>query len=77
MTLHARSPELNGAYTIELRTPTGERLTTITGSTSNGIIKVHWDLKDERGQTCTNQAFDTIFHVTLPESGRSQTLNGP
>jgi len=50
---------------------------TLKGTASDGIIDVHWDLIDEHGRTCTNQAFDTVFHITLPDSGRSQTIKGP
>jgi hypothetical protein len=77
VTLHARLPEPNGAYTIELKSVAGETLRTITGTTSNRVIKVHWDLQDNAGNVCTNEAFDTVFHITLPDSGRSQTLRGP
>jgi hypothetical protein len=73
----AKLPERNGSYVIELKSPTGERLKTITGSTSNGIIKVHWDLTDDHGKGCTNESYDSVFHLTLPDSGRSQTLKGP
>ena len=77
VTLAVKLPEPNGACTIELNSSTGEHIKTISGTTSNGIIKVHWDLVDERGKACTNDSFDTVVHVTLPESGRSQTLRGP
>ena len=76
-TLRAKLPEPNGTYTIELSSPAGERLKTITGSTSNGVIKVHWDLTDGHGRKCTNDAFGSLFHITLPDSGQSQTLKGP
>jgi hypothetical protein len=76
-TLRAKLPEQNGTYAIEISTPANERLKTITGSTSNGIIKVHWDLTDDRGRKCTNNAFGTLIHVTLPDSGRTQTMKGP
>jgi hypothetical protein len=75
--LYARLPESNGTYTIELKSPSGVPVRTFTGSTSNGVIQVHWDLTDERGKTYTNESVDSVFHVTLPDSGRSQTLKGP
>jgi hypothetical protein len=74
---YVRLPELNGTYLIELKSPTGERLKTITGSTSNSFIKVHWDLTDDHGKACTNESYDSVFYLTLPASGRSQTLKGP
>jgi len=73
----AKLPEPDGTYVVELKSPTGERLKTITGSTSNGLINVHWDLTDEHGRACTNESYDSVFHLTLPGSGRSQTLKGP
>jgi hypothetical protein len=74
---YARLPESNGTYQIELESPAGERLRTITGSTTNGFFEVHWDLTDDHGRRCTNDSYDSVFHITLPDSGRSQTLNGP
>jgi hypothetical protein len=74
---YARLAEPNGAYRIELKSPVGELLKTIRGSTTNGFVEVHWDLTDERGRHCTNDSYDSVFHITLTESGRSQTLKGP
>jgi len=76
-TLRAKLPESRGTYSLTILSPTGERLNTLSGSTTNGVVKVHWDLKDEQGRRCTNEFFDTILQITLPESGRSQTLKGP
>lgn len=76
-TLYARLPESNGVYTIELKAPAGAHIRTFNGATSNGVIRVHWDLLDDHGNRCTNAVIDSVFHVTLPGSGRSQTLKGP
>ena len=76
-TLRAKLPELNGTYAMDITSPAGDRLKTISGTTSNGVIKVHWDLTDERGRKCTNNEFGSVFRITLPDSGRSQTLQGP
>lgn len=76
-TFHAKLPERNGKYTIELNTTNGALLKTLTGSTSNGVIKAHWDLIDGHGRRFTNDFFNSVFHITLPDSGRSQTLKGP
>ena len=76
-TLRAKLPEPNGEYTIEISSPEGDRLKTITGSTTNGVIKIHWNLTDDQGRRCTNNAFGSRFRIALPDSGRSQTLNGP
>lgn len=77
VTLRGRLPELNGTYSLEFRSLAGELLKTIPGATSNRVIEVHWDLTDDHGKVCTNDSFDTVFHITLPDSGRSQTLKGP
>jgi hypothetical protein len=74
---YARLPEENGAFKVEMKSPTGELLKTIAGSTTNGFFVVRWDLTDDRGHRCTNDSYDSVFHITLPASGRSQTLRGP
>jgi len=76
-TLYAKLPEPNGDYVIELKSPSGVHIRTFTGSTSNGVINVHWDLTDDHGNQCTNESVDSVFHVTLPGSGRSQLMKGP
>jgi hypothetical protein len=73
----AKLAESNGLYTIELSSPAGEHIKTITGSTSNGVIDVQWDLMDDHGKRYTNDSFQCSFRVTLPDSGRSQALKGP
>jgi hypothetical protein len=75
--LRARLQESNATFRIELKPPAGAVVKTITGSTSNGILKAHWDLIDDHGRRCTNDSYDSVFHITLPDSGRSQTLKGP
>lgn len=74
---YARLPEPNGTYKIELKSPTGEHLKSITGNTTNGLFEVHWDLTDDQGRRCTNDSYDSVFHIILRDSGRSQTLKGP
>ena len=76
-TLRARFPEPRAVYSVEMRSPGGELLRTISDSTSNGIATVHWDLTDEHGKRCTNEAFDSAFNIKLLDSGRSQALKGP
>jgi hypothetical protein len=73
----ARLPESNGAYIAEMKTTDGILLKTITGGTSNGVLKVHWDLIDEHDVRLTNDFFNSVFHITLPDSGRTQILQGP
>jgi hypothetical protein len=76
-TLRAKLLEPNAAYSLEITLPTGELLKTITGSTSNGLMTIHWDLVDDRGVRRTNSAFNTLIKVNLLDSGRTQTLKGP
>jgi hypothetical protein len=75
--LYTKLPEPNGVYTIELKTPDGKHIKTITGTTSNGVINVDWDLKDDQGNKYTGNSINAVYNVTLPDSGRSQTLKGP
>jgi hypothetical protein len=77
VTLRARLPEPNGVYTIEISTVPGEVIKTITGLTSNSLLAAYWDLRDEKGRLCTNNEFGTLVQITLPDSGRSQSLRGP
>ena len=76
-TLYANLPESNGVYSIELTSPAGVHLKTLTGRTSDGVIRAHWDLIDDHGQRYTNDSFGSVFTVTLPDSGRRQTMRGP
>lgn len=76
-TLHAKLPEPVATYRVELTSPEGVVLRNFTGSTSNGVLKQFWDLNDDHGRRCTNHSYGSRFHITLPESGRSQSLRGP
>jgi hypothetical protein len=73
----AHLPEPRADYSIEMLTPKGDRVKTINGSTSNGVINEFWNLMGDDHQKLKDESFNTIFHITLPESGRSQTLRGP
>jgi hypothetical protein len=74
---HARLPEKNGNFSIECVTTNGAHLTTLTGSTTNGEFNVVWNLVDDHGQRLHGETFNSIVHITLPDSGRTQTLKGP
>jgi hypothetical protein len=74
---HARLPEKNGIYSIECVTTNGAHLATLNGSTSNGEFNVVWNLVDDHGHRLNGETFNSIVHITLPDSGRSQTLKGP
>lgn len=72
--LHAKVFETNAAYSIELRTPSGQHIKTITGSTSNGTIEEFWDLTDDKGNKYTNvNEVRVIFNVTNLPSGTFST----
>lgn len=74
--LYAKVPQTNVVYSIELLAPSGKHIKTITGSTVNAEIEVHWDLTDEQGNKFTNDTVDAVFHVTLPggTAARNSTL---
>jgi len=76
-TFHARLPEKNGLYSIECVSTNGEHLKTLTGSTKNGEFKIVWNLVDDQGRRLNGETFNSIMHITLPDSGRTQTLRGP
>ncbi len=73
-TLYAKTAEPHAIYNIEIKTEDGKHIKTFTGTTTNGIIDVEWDLRDEQGNTMTNSQFESIYNVTLPDSGRTQTI---
>jgi len=75
--LRARLPEMRCDYSIDILNTKGERVKTISGSTSDGYINAFWDLMDQRGRKLADESFNTVFHLKLPESGRTQTLRGP
>jgi hypothetical protein len=72
-----RLPESNAVYRVEVKTRSGTHVKTFNGRTTNGVIHVDWDLLDDDGRKYTNHSFVSYFHVTLPGSGRSQTLKQP
>jgi len=74
---HARLPEKNGKFSIECHTTNGAHLTTLSGSTTNGEFNIVWNLVDDHGRRLHGETFNSIVHITLPDSGRSQTLKGP
>ncbi|MFZ0827978.1 MAG: hypothetical protein WAO02_11200 [Verrucomicrobiia bacterium] len=76
-TFHARLPEKKGSYSIECVTTNGAHLATLAGSTSNGEFNVVWNLVDDHGHRLNGETFNSIVRITLPDSGRSQTLKGP
>jgi len=75
--LIGRLPEKKANYSVEILTPDGKRVKTISGDTSNGVLQVFWDLIGDDGRKLEDESFGTVFHITLPESGKTQTLKGP
>jgi hypothetical protein len=72
--LYAKLAESKGNYTIEITSPTGEHVRTFKGGTTNGVVKVRWDLNDEHGHRYTNDFFESVWDISLPDSGRSQKM---
>lgn len=68
---YAELVESNATYSIELKMPDGTSVKTFAGQTSNGVIEVAWRLPADY---YTNNWLLAVWHVDLPKSGRSQTL---
>lgn len=75
--IHAKLAEMNCKYAVELTATDGAIIKRFTGSTSDGIIKFRWDLMGDNGTRFTNDEFNSVYRITLTDSGRSQTLRGP
>ncbi len=73
--LYAKVAKTNLTYSIELKTPAGAHVKTITGRTVNGIIEEHWDLIDDYGNKYTNDSFVSDFHVTQPDGNTKTTTS--
>jgi hypothetical protein len=71
--LYAELPQPNADYSIELRTPSGQHIKTITGTTSSGIIKEPWDLTDDNTNSYAGDTVEAYFTVTPAGSSTSQT----
>jgi hypothetical protein len=74
---HARLPEKNANFSLTCLTTNGAHLKTLTGSTSNGEFNVVWNLVNDQGNRLHGETFNSLVQITLPDSGRSQTLRGP
>ena len=73
----ARLPEKNGTYEIECVTTNGVHLKTLAGSTTNGEFKIIWDLVPDDGKKLNGETFNSTVKISLPDSGRTQTMRGP
>jgi hypothetical protein len=66
-----------GSYSLKLTSPTGEPIRTITGSTTNGIVEVNWDLIDDKGRRYTNDSLESTWTVTFPDAPKGANANSP
>lgn len=73
--LDAELSESNAAYSIEIKSPSGQRLKTITGTATNAMIQSEWDLLDDNSHKYEGTEFNALYTITLPGSKASQTLN--
>jgi hypothetical protein len=72
---HVKLAQRVGSYCLELTTPSGDHIHTITGSTTNGIVDVQWDLLDDGGKRYTNDSFNSSWTVTFPDSAKPARTN--
>ena len=75
--LYGKLPASNGEYSIEIKTSEGRHLKTIRGKTTNGYINEEWNLIDDGGIRYTGGSMQASYTITLPDSGQTQTNNGP
>ena len=64
-----------GSYSLELTAPSGEHIHTITGSTTNGIVEVHWDLLYDGDKRYTKESFNSSWTVTFPDPPKPGSTN--
>jgi len=69
--LQAKLHEQTAKYRIELIMHNGKHLKTITGSTTNGVINLEWDLKDDHGRKFKGDSFEGAFYVTYPDDSHT------
>lgn len=62
---HVKLARPVGSYTLKITSPSGELLHTITGSTTNGIVDVEWNLVDDSGKRYTNEMIESTWTVTF------------
>jgi hypothetical protein len=72
--LYAKVPKVNVNYRIKIQSTNAVHIKTVTGSTASGEISELWDLTDEHGGKITNNMFDAVFTVTLPDGTSSSVL---
>ena len=56
-----------GSYSLEITDSSGGHIHTINGTTTNGIVEVHWNLLYNGGKRYTNDSFNSTWNVTFPD----------
>ncbi|HEY5914265.1 MAG TPA: hypothetical protein VJA21_27060 [Verrucomicrobiae bacterium] len=74
---HVKLAQPVGSYSLEITSPSGEHIHTITGSTTNGIVEVHWDLIYDGGKRYTNDSLNSTWTVTFPAPPAPASTNTP
>lgn len=75
--LYAFLAESNATYEVELKAASGQHVRGFKGKTTNGVVDIRWDAKDEEGKYYGGGWLDTIFDITLTDSKKHQKLKGP
>jgi hypothetical protein len=58
--------EDNAKFRVELTTTKGKHMKTFTGSTTNGLIDLRWDLRNKRGRQFKGDSFEGAFYIIYP-----------
>jgi hypothetical protein len=74
---HVRLAQTSGSYSVRIMDPSGAPIHTVTGTTTNGIVEVHWDLIDDGGKRYTNESFNASWTVTFPDPPEPARANKP
>jgi hypothetical protein len=74
---HVKLAKPVGSYSLELTTPSGEHIHTITGSTTSGIVEVDWDLIYDGGKKYTNDSFNSTWTIKFPDAPIGTSTNKP
>jgi hypothetical protein len=74
---HVKLAQPVGSYSLEITSLSGEHIHTLTGSTTNGIVEVDWDLIYDGGKRYTNDSFNSTWTVTFPDSPAPASRNKP
>ena len=75
--LDAKLRESVASYRIELTTSDGKHLKTITGTTTNGMVREEWNLIDERGKKFEGDDINSQFYITFPPHSKTNSTTKP